>query len=60
VHANYALSEQIKLRLGVVNVTNEHPPLLRAVTVFDGPLFTIGDGQQTCRAGDGVPERAGA
>jgi outer membrane receptor protein involved in Fe transport len=31
VHASYALSEQIKLRLGIVNVTNEHPPLVPEV-----------------------------
>ncbi|HEU4624376.1 MAG TPA: TonB-dependent receptor [Steroidobacteraceae bacterium] len=31
LHARYRFSDQLQLRLGVVNVTNEHPPLIPEV-----------------------------
>ena len=31
VRASYALSDRVKLRMGVVNVTNEHPPIVPEV-----------------------------
>jgi len=31
LHGSYALSDRVKLRTGIVNVTNEHPPLVPEV-----------------------------
>jgi iron complex outermembrane receptor protein len=36
LHGSYALSDQIKLRMGIVNVTNEDPPLVPEVGAATG------------------------
>jgi iron complex outermembrane recepter protein len=43
VRGSYALSDHIKLRMGVVNVTNEHPPLVPEVGNSTGVNTSIYD-----------------